>query len=65
MSKLARLILSVIFTGLILFCIFGLRATCEPMDSSTQLKWRIIYGVALTVNVVFLTLINRSPQTRA
>lgn len=27
------------------FCVFGFMATFEPLDASTQLTWRVVYGL--------------------
>jgi hypothetical protein len=36
------------------FCVFGFMATFEPLDPTTQLTWRIVYG---TVAIACIALV--------
>jgi hypothetical protein len=42
--RIAALMLLLTVAG---FCIFGFLATFEPVDRSTQVLWRIIYGAVI------------------
>ncbi len=44
MPLLARIGAVVLLLAVIGFCVFGFRATFEPLEPATQLTWRVIYG---------------------
>lgn len=57
MILVARIIGVLLLVGCILFCIFGFIATFEPLAPSTQLFWRIVYGLLGTAclgGIIFL-----------
>ena len=39
-----RVLLPLPLLGVLVFCLYGFTTTFEPMDSGTQLTWRLIYG---------------------
>jgi hypothetical protein len=45
MNKATRIIGSLVLLAVSVFCVFGFIATFEPLDASTQLAWRAIYGL--------------------
>jgi hypothetical protein len=46
MNKVTRIIGALALLALLAFCVFGFMATFEPLDASTQLTWRAVYGLA-------------------
>ena len=46
MNKVIRIIGVLALLALLAFCVFGFMATFEPLDASTQLTWRVVYGLA-------------------
>lgn len=63
MNPLPRLLLSLILVGMLLFCVFGVMATFEPLERSIQMTWRLVYATAGVVAVVALVLVNRRRRT--
>jgi hypothetical protein len=43
MPLVPRLVLALLLAGVAAFCLFGLMATFEPLEQSTQLGWRTGY----------------------
>jgi len=33
------------------FCVVGLLATAEPLDSDVRLLWRLVYGIGLAASL--------------
>ena len=56
---LARLLLSAVFVGVLLFCCLGFMATFEPLDRAVQITWRAIYSVGGILSLAGLVLLNR------
>jgi hypothetical protein len=54
-----RILLSAFFVITILFCVYGLIATLEPLPAATQWAWRGIYVLILIGNIAGLTHIIR------
>lgn len=46
MNITLKIIGSLALLAVLAFCVFGFMATFEPLDASTQLTWRVIYGLA-------------------
>jgi len=46
MPVVMRILLAVVLVPVLLFCVFGLLATFEPLDRTVQLTWRALYVVA-------------------
>jgi hypothetical protein len=42
--KITSILISLLCAGVFLFCVYGFLATFEPLDASTQITFRIIYG---------------------
>jgi hypothetical protein len=36
------------------FCVVGLMATAEPIDATTRLTWRLVYGLGLAASLWML-----------
>jgi len=45
MILIARIIAVIALVAVAGFCAFGFMATFEPLAASTQLTWRVIYGL--------------------
>jgi len=45
MNRAARVMWSLVLLAVLAFCVFGFMATFEPLDVSTQVVWRGIYGL--------------------
>lgn len=46
-----RILLVLVLLGVAAFSVFGFLATYEPLERSTQLTWRIVYGTTLAASV--------------
>ena len=59
MPWIARVIAVVTLLAVAGFCVFGFMATFEALDASTQLIWRVVYGLvglASLAGVVWIAL---------
>jgi len=45
MLLITRVIAVIALLAVAGFCVFAFMATFEPLDASTQLTWRIVYGL--------------------
>ncbi|MCB1088257.1 MAG: hypothetical protein KDM63_14505 [Verrucomicrobiae bacterium] len=45
MNQATRIVGATLMLAVMAFCGFGFLATFEPLDASTQLTWRIVYGL--------------------
>lgn len=59
MTLAARMVTRLVLVAVLLFCVFGFVATCEPMDPTTQLTWRWIYAVIGVMVITGLVVANR------
>ena len=64
MMDLIRILSSLACVGVLLFCGFGFLATLEPLDRSTQMAWRVIYGMGgfLAAMVLGFLIRRRGPR---
>lgn len=59
MRFVAKAVLGVALLALLAFCVLGFAATFEPMEPSTQLLGRLIYGVVAAAATGGLVLVFR------
>jgi len=48
-----KLLLSLLFAGIAVFCVFGFLCTYEPMPWFWQMLWRVIYAVVCVAALFF------------
>lgn len=59
MTPAPRMIPSALLVALLLFGVFGFRATFEPLEPSVRVTWRLIHGFLVVLALAGLVLVHR------
>ncbi len=57
MNSITKILLGIICLAILLFSAFGFITTFEPLDTSTQITFRIVYGLLGITSILSLLFI--------